>query len=304
MHAHLDVSEVSETMGGTRKANAVTNTLLPLARPILKWAGGKTQLLPEIASRAPKSFSSYHEPFVGSGAVFFSLSPVSATISDTNANLVSLYTHVRDNTVLLFEALQALQEEFNELPSEEKSAHYYSKRALFNAEANGSIHQSALMVFLNKTGFNGMYRENPKGEFNIPFAKKETVNLPTYEHLEACKSVLERADIIHTGFESIVERAKSGDFVYFDPPYVPLTKTSSFTSYQAKGFSLNDHEKLAQTFSSLHDSGVKVLLSNSDTPEVRRIFKGFTIETVYARRSINSKGSGRGTVAEVLVRNY
>ena len=282
----------------------MTNTLLPLARPILKWAGGKTQLLPEITSRAPKSFSTYHEPFVGSGAVFFAFSPSKATISDTNGNLVRLYTDVRDNTVQLFERLQALQEGFNELPSEEKSAHYYSKRALFNAEANGSINQSALMVFLNKTGFNGMYRENAKGEFNIPFAKKESVNLPTYEHLEACKSALDGADILHTGFESILARAKPGDFVYFDPPYVPLTKTSSFTSYQAQGFSLNDHEKLAQTFSSLHESGVKVLLSNSDTPEVRKMFKNFTVETVHARRSINSRGSGRGAVAEVLVRNY
>jgi DNA adenine methylase len=236
--------------------------------------------------------------------VFFGLSPHKATISDTNLNLVSLYQHVKDNTRELFEALQALQKEFNELPPEEKSAHYYSKRAQFNSEAKGTIRQSALMVFLNKTGFNGMYRENPKGEFNIPFAKKKTVNLPTYEHLEACKSVLDGSDVLHTGFESILDRAKSGDFVYFDPPYVPLTKTSSFTSYQAKGFSLQDHEKLGQTFSSLHDLGVKVLLSNSDTPEVRRIFRGFTVETVYARRSINSKGSGRGAVAEVLVRNY
>lgn len=204
-----------------RKANAVTNTLLPLARPILKWAGGKTQLLPEILARVPKGFSSYHEPFVGSGAVFFAVSPAKATVSDTNGNLVSLYTHVRDNTVELFEAMRELQFEFNELPSEKKSAHYYSKRLLFNTEEKGSIHQSALMVFLNKTGFNGMYRENPKGEFNIPFAKKESVNLPKYEHLEACKAVLENADILHTGFESIIDRAEPGDFVYFDHPTCP-----------------------------------------------------------------------------------
>ena len=282
----------------------MTNTLLPLARPILKWAGGKTQLLSEIFARAPKSFSAYHEPFVGSGAVLFALSPSKATISDTNANLVSLYTHVRDDTVQLFEALRALQDEFNELPPEEKSAYYYSKRTLFNAEAKGSISQSALMVFLNKTGFNGMYRENPKGEFNIPFAKKERVNLPSYEHLQACKAILDGADILQTGFESIIDRAKSGDFVYFDPPYVPLTKTSSFTSYQAGGFSLSDHEQLAQTMSTLDDMRVKVLLSNSDTPEVRKIFGEFTMETVFASRRINSKGSGRGVVAEVLVRNY
>lgn len=287
-----------------QEGKPLTDTLLPLARPVLKWAGGKTQLLPEIATRVPETFFKYHEPFVGSGAVFFALSPEHATISDTNRNLVNLYTHIRDNTAQLHEALQTLQLEFNELPGDEKSEYYYSKRVLFNSGPKGSIGHSALMVFLNKTGFNGMYRENPKGEFNIPFAKKRSVNLPTYEHLEACKVVLQNAEIFHAGFDSITDRVKSGDFVYFDPPYVPLNKTSSFTNYQAKGFSLRNHEQLAETVSILNKEGVKVLLSNSDTPEVRSIFKEFTIDTVYARRSINSKGSGRGVVAEVLVRNY
>jgi len=282
----------------------VTNTLLPLAKPILKWAGGKTQLLPEILSRMPKNFSTYHEPFFGSGALYFALAPEQATVSDSNKNLISLYRHVRNNTASLFKALSALEREFNGLSSPEKSEMYYSKRELFNSQAKRTIQHSALLVFLNKTGFNGMYRENPKGHFNIPFGKKEKVNLPTLEHLEACKSVLTNAEISSTGFESILDRATPGDFVYFDPPYVPLTKTSSFTSYQANGFSLDDHERLAETMNSLTSNGVQVLLSNSDTPEVRKMFKEFTIETVYARRNINSKGSGRGTVAEVLVRNY
>ena len=282
----------------------MTETLLPVARPVLKWAGGKTQLLPEILPRAPRNFNAYHEPFLGSGAVFFALSPEQATISDTNQSLVNLYTHVRDNTSELHGALRSLEEEFNNLNPDDKSDFYYTKRTLFNSEIKESISHSSLMVFLNKTGFNGMYRENPKGEFNIPFAKKERVTLPTIDHLRACKVTLDNAEIFHTGFESITDRAQTGDFVYLDPPYVPLTKTASFTSYQAKGFSFRDHESLAQTVSALHDSGVKVLLSNSDTPEVREIFEDFIIETVYARRSINSKGSGRGAVAELLVRNY
>jgi len=298
------MSEVSETMKASRRAVNVTNTLIPTARPVLKWAGGKTQLLPEILARVPKSFKVYHEPFVGGAAVFFSLAPAEATLSDTNQNLINLYIHIRDNVSVLSGELRSIEQKFNALPRDEQADFYYSQRTRFNKEPQGSANHSALMVFLNKTGFNGMYRENPKGEFNIPFAKKVKVNLPTLEHLEACAAVLERSEILQSTFESITDRVQSGDFVYFDPPYVPLSKTSSFTSYQAGGFSWKDHVRLANTFSSLDEIGVKVLLSNSDTPEVRELFGKFTIDTVSARRNINSKGSGRGAVAEVLVRNY
>lgn len=278
--------------------------LVPTVRPMLKWAGGKTQLLPEIFQRAPKVFNAYHEPFVGSAAVFFALAPQEATLSDTNLNLINLYKHTKNATGELSDALLLLEEKFNSLPPDQKSDYYYAQRTRFNSETQGSVGHSALMVFLNKTGFNGMYRENPKGEFNIPFGKKTKVNLPTLSHLESCKERLSRAEILHTGFESITGRAKPGDFVYFDPPYVPLSKTASFTSYQANGFSLADQARLASVFCSLNAQGVSVLLSNSDTPEVRDLYHEFTVDTVYARRNINSKGSGRGAVAEVLVRNY
>jgi len=300
----LNVSQVSETITVTRKASLVNNTLIPLARPVLKWAGGKTQLLPEIFARLPKSFNTYHEPFIGSGAVFFALAPSSATISDANSNLTSLYEHIKTSTCDLHQSLVDLEDAFNSLAPEKKSDFYYEKRKAFNAGSTTDVQKSALMVFLNKTGFNGMYRENPKGEFNIPFAKKERVSLPTIDHLEQCKSILENSEILHSGFDSVVSRAEKNDFVYFDPPYVPLSKTSSFTSYQANGFSISDHEKLADVFASLHAAGVHVLLSNSDTPQVRALFKDFIVENVYARRNINSKASGRGVVAEVLVRNY
>jgi DNA adenine methylase len=288
----------------TTRRNQLTDTLTPEARPLLKWAGGKTQLLPEILTRMPESFGAYHEPFMGGGAVFFAIGPQRATVSDTNENLVNLYLHTRDSAGALSESLRLLEAEFNSLSPEEQSEYFYSQRASFNSAAGGSIKKSALTVFLNKTGFNGMYRENAKGQFNIPFAKTKKVALPSRQQLDSCRAALNKADILQTGFSSVTERAKSGDFVYFDPPYVPLTKTASFTSYQATGFSMDEHKDLATVFRRLDDSGVKVLLSNSDTPEVRELFDGFTIDTVLARRSINSKGSGRGTVAEVLVRNY
>ena len=279
--------------------------LLPSAKPVLKWAGGKTQLLEEIRARLPKALGQYHEPFVGSAAVFFSLAPEKATLSDTNQNLVSLYTHIRDDTNSLWKELQLLEEEFNKLRKESsRAAHYYSSRDEFNASQTPTLRRSALMVYLNKAGFNGIYRENARGSFNVPFAKKKVISLPSREHLNSCKEVLAQSQLVHAGYETVLERVSPGDFVYLDPPYVPLSASSSFTAYQAKGFTLEDQERLASTVRDLSNMGVSVLLSNSDTEIVRELYAGFTIDTVWARRNINSKGDSRGKVAEVLVCNY
>ncbi len=206
--------------------------LLPTARPVLKWAGGKTQLLPEIFSRLPKQFHRYHEPFVGSGAVFFALGPKHASLADTNRHLIRLYLDIQTNPQALAQELQLLEAEFNSAPSERKKAMYLDRRAEFNSSEAESIRQSALMVFLNKTGFNGMYRENSKGTFNIPFSGRETVNLPTSDHIASCQQVLKGAEILHSEFESVLDRIATNDLVYFDPPYVPVSDTSSFTAYQ------------------------------------------------------------------------
>lgn len=285
-------------------AVGVSNTLIPTGRPVLKWAGGKTQLLPEIIARLPRSYNRYHEPFVGSGAVFFALAPGNSTLSDTNGHLIALYKDIRDSTELLGEQLEILENEFNGLTQDAKSDHYYRCREEFNAHESSPARQSALMVYLNKAGFNGIYRENAKGGFNVPFGKKRELRLPGKELLQACREVLTSAELLHEGYESVLNRARKGDLVYFDPPYVPLSPTSSFTAYQAKGFTLDDQEHLAGVVRELDSRGVSVLLSNSDTETVRELYQGLTIETVMARRNINSKGGGRGQVAEVLVRNY
>ena len=287
-----------------RTAVGVANTLIPTGRPVLKWAGGKTQLLPEIVARLPRTYNNYHEPFVGSGAVFFALAPEESTLSDTNAHLIDLYRDIRDSTELLAVELEGLESEFNGLTQDAKSDHYYSCRNEFNRIRSASVRQSALMVYLNKAGFNGIYRENAKGDFNVPFGKKRELRLPGRELLEACREVLASAQLLHEGYGSVLNRAGKGDLVYFDPPYVPLSATSSFTAYQAKGFTLDDQERLAGVVRELDSRGAFVLLSNSDTEAVRELYQGLTVETVMARRNINSKGEGRGHVAEVLVRNY
>jgi len=299
------MSEVDARMSKEhRMAAGVTNTLIPSGRPVLKWAGGKTQLLPEIVARLPRNYNRYHEPFVGSGAVFFALAPENSTLSDSNHHLIALYKDIRDSTELLTEQLEALENEFNLLTEEAKSDHYYRCREEFNANGSAPARQSALMVYLNKAGFNGIYRENAKGGFNVPFGKKRELRLPGREHLEACRDVLASSELIHQGYESVLSRARKADLVYFDPPYVPLSATSSFTAYQAKGFTLDDQKHLADVVRELDSRGVSVLLSNSDTETVRELYQGLHIETVMARRNINSKGGGRGQVAEVLVRNY
>ena len=279
-------------------------TLLPTARPVLKWAGGKSQLLPEIFSRLPKQFHRYHEPFVGSGAVFFALGPEHASLADTNRHLIRLYLDIQTNPEALAQELQLLEAEFNSAPSERKKAMYLDRRAEFNSSEEDSIRQSGLMVFLNKTGFNGMYRENSKGKFNIPFSGRETVNLPTSDHIASCQQVLEGAEILHSEFESVLDRVGTNDLVYFDPPYVPVSDTSSFTTYQAGGFNQTHQQRLAEVVKELDRQGVFVLLSNSDTPAARALYQDLRIDQVFARRSINSKSSGRGAVAELLVRNY
>ena len=279
-------------------------TIIAKAKPILKWAGGKTQLLPEIFDRMPSTFLRYHEPFLGSGAVFFALAPAQATLADTNRHLIGLYLSVRDRATELVAELALLEEEFNTQLDEKKSDYYYRCREEFNVPSQSPIRQSALMVFLNKTGFNGMYRENRNGVFNIPFNKRMNLSLPRGDHIRGCQALLKETEILLTGFESIVDRAEPGDFVYLDPPYVPISKSSSFTAYQAEGFSADDQFRLANVVATLDANNVSVLLSNSDTPAVRDLFAGLTIDTVFARRSINSKGSGRGVVPEVLVRNF
>ncbi len=280
-------------------------TLIPApSKPVVKWAGGKTQLLPEIVSRLPQTFDTYHEPFLGGAAVFLGLSPNSATLSDTNAHLIGLYQSIRDDREALNDALRTVETSYNQMTPDEQSEAFYEARSEFNSAELPALRRSVLFLYLNKTGFNGLYRENAKGGFNVPFGRRRQLALPSADHLASCSQSLQRATLSVASFEDIAHRAQPGDFVYFDPPYVPLTPESSFTAYQAGGFGLAQQQALAALFATLSDRGVYVMLSNSHTPLVTELYKDFTIDVVLARRNINSKGDRRGSVEEVLVRNY
>ncbi|MEC9465015.1 MAG: DNA adenine methylase [Myxococcota bacterium] len=261
------------------------------ARPFLKWAGGKTQLLPKILQRFPENFNRYHEPFVGGGAVFFNLEPRSCTLSDINADLVTTYTALRDDVDGVIENLKQHRAE---------EAYYYSVRdemvsGLSETEA------AARIIFLNRTCFNGLYRVNRSGKFNVPFGRYANPTICNEANLRAVSEALQDVKIRHESVFQIGRRVRRGDLVYFDPPYDPISKTASFTAYAKGGFGDAEQERLAQLFRRFAERGVHVVLSNSDTPFIRSLYKDFRIDKVYARRAINSRADRRGPVGEVLV---
>jgi DNA adenine methylase len=267
------------------------------ARPFLKWVGGKTQLLDAILTILPETIDTYYEPFVGGGAVFFALAMRKrfrrAVINDYNQELIDTFKVVRDFPADLIGQLSKLKYDrgvFEELRK-------------IKPEQFSPVRRAARMIYLNKTGFNGLYRVNKAGTFNVPFGKfASPPRIYEESNLLGCSQVLNDFVAIHaTDFAAIAERAEANDVVYFDPPYVPLNPTSDFVSYTSKGFGLKDQEKLARLFTALAKRGVKVLASNSDTETVRQLYEGFDINEVKARRSINSKGTKRGPVGEVLV---
>jgi len=267
-------------------------------RPFLKWVGGKTQLLAAIRARCPARFNRYFEPFLGGGAVFFSLAPRRAVISDLNPELVNAYVVVRDE----------VEELIRELSSHVYEAEYfYRMRAADRGEKFGewsALKRASRLIYLNKTCYNGLYRVNAKGFFNTPIGRYANPRIVDAENLRACSAALAGTEIAVGGFEQAAKRAKRGDFVYFDPPYVPLSATSSFTSYSREGFGLEQQAALARLCKRLDEKGVLFLLSNSASAASRELYRGFEIEEVRASRAINSNAAKRGEIAEILVRNF
>jgi DNA adenine methylase len=263
------------------------------ARPFLKWTGGKRQLLPELLKRVPASFGAYHEPFVGGGALFFALAPMFAHLGDMNPRLVTTYRTVQSNVERLIERLAELA-----LDHDEEA--FYARRA---SEPTTEISLAAWMIYLNKTCFNGLWRVNRAGRFNAPFGRHDNPTICDADNLRVCSAVLhDRVLIRHEGFEAVADRAKRGDLVYFDPPYVPVSATSNFTGYTSGGFGSADQERLRDVALALKRRGVHVLLSNSGTPAVADLYAGdFEVSEVAARRLINSKASNRGAVVEYVI---
>lgn len=263
-------------------------------RPFMKWVGGKAQLLEQIWPMLPDCFSAYHEPFMGGGALFFALQPGRAQLSDINAELVGCYRAVRDQVEEVIEHLK--QHPYDK-------DHYYRVRA-FHPDDLDPVARAARTLYLNRAGFNGLYRVNSQGIFNVPFGRYKNPVICHEENLRACAQTLSGIALQVADFEAVLQVARPGELVYFDPPYVPLSRTSDFTAYSKGGFTMEDQVRLADVFSRLADRGVYCLLSNSDTAFVRQLYKDFEIDVVSASRAITSKGTGRGKISEVVVRSF
>jgi DNA adenine methylase len=279
---------------------AMTSPKRVPAKPFLKWAGGKTQLLEQMRPFVPDGCRTYFEPFLGGGAVFFALAPKRAFLADANAELINAYEMVRDCPVELIGLL--------EYHSARIDKRYFYEVRRERPEELSPVARAARLIFLNKTCFNGLYRVNSKGEFNVPYGLdyypgRKPV-LYEREAILAASDALRSASLSVADYRAAVASAGRGDFVYLDPPYHPLSATSGFTSYTKKHFGDAEQRELAETFRSLDARGARVLLSNSPTPLVLSLYEGFRVETLKARRAINSKGTGRGEINEILVRNF
>jgi len=266
----------------------------------VKWAGGKSQLLDQFEPYFPTNFDKYFEPFIGGGAVFYYVkqrySPTKIILSDSNKTLVDCYIHVRDSVEDLIELLRIHKENHSK-------EYYYQIRDRFNSKSGG-IEESAMFLYLNKTCFNGLYRENSKGEFNVPFGRYKNPNIVNEKTLRKASELLQGVEIRLMDFEEVEGFVSDNDLVYFDPPYHPLSKTSSFTSYTNGYFKREDQIRLSELYKRLDKKQAKLKLSNSDTPFIRKLFGRYDIQVVKSRRSINCKGNGRGKINELLILNY
>lgn len=273
------------------------------ARPFIKWAGGKGQLLAQLEPLFPGQFARYIEPFVGSGAVFFHLwnqkrLTGQAFLYDNNEELVHAYRMVRDRLDELVECLSVYQATHN--PDT-----YYKIRNLDRQETKlGNPERAARTIYLNHTCYNGLYRVNGKGQFNVPMGRYKNPAILNRSVLHSASEALQNVSIEAKDFREMVDVARQGDFFYFDPPYDPVSQTANFTSYTAGNFDAKDQKELAEVYARLTELGCRCMLSNSYTPFIMDLYSKFRIETVYARRAVNSKADRRGIIKEVVVLNY
>lgn len=292
------------------------------AKPFLKWAGGKTQLLPTIDSFLPdtiqgKSHVTYIEPFVGGGAMLFFMlqrypNIKRAIINDINPHLIKTYKVIRDEPYSLIEALIDLQNHFRALVDYERQKDMYLNiRTRFNQQSISGIEEAAYMIFLNRTCFNGLYRENSKGGFNVPFGRYSNPTICDEDLIIADSELLQKVEILNGDFSNTAEHIQGYTFFYFDPPYRPLDATSSFNSYVKESFDDNEQIRLKNFYSDISSGGCHAMLSNSDCKGRNaeddffdRLYADYFIERVNAKRCINANAAKRGTLTELLIRNY
>ena len=295
---------VFQSISAAYDAKEIQNLIAQKPKPFVKWVGGKRQLLKqfrELNLYPPECFNpesnTYFEPFVGGGAVFFDILPKHAELSDTNRELVITYNVIKDNVDGLIKSLKK---------------HIYNKEYYLEVRAQdinelSDIEIASRFIFLNRTGFNGMYRVNKSGQFNVPFGRYKNPLICDENNLRKVSEALQEITITHRDYKDVLKLAKIGDFIYFDPPYYPLNPTSSFTAYTAKGFFEKEQIELRDTFVKLHERGCFVMLSNSDTSFINELYSGLegvSVNKIIAGRAINSKGSKRGKINEVLITNY
>ena len=267
--------------------------------PILKWAGGKRSLIPDILALLPANYrnKNYHEPFIGGGAIFFKIRPRSGSINDINHRLMNFYKVVRDKPDELISLTKTYIHEKDT---------FYKLRERFNEPNLSDLEDASLLLYLNKTAFNGLYRVNSKGKFNVPFGRYKNPKIVPERRIRATSNILKNIDILCTDFSYIVDYSQQGDIVYFDPPYQPVSQTANFTSYSSGGFDINDQIRLRDTCLQLDNKGVQFVLSNSYIEEILNLYQEierFNTKIVQAKRAISSKASTRGPINEILVTN-
>lgn len=279
--------------------------ILVTPKPFVKWAGGKRQLIPILNQNLPESFGTYYEPFLGGGALLFHIltdkNGQKCSISDLNSDLVLAYTTIRDRIDALITSLKNHEKNYQK----DSESYYYSIR---ESNPRSEIEKTSRLIFLNRTCFNGLYRVNSKGKFNVPLGKYSNPNIVNEENIRAVSNILQssRTAIKCRDFEAVLRDAKKGDLIYFDPPYQPVSATSNFTSYTTKDFTYDDLTRLAELCLKLDSRGCNVLLSNSDSQEVADIFakNPWKITRIAANRSINSNSKKRTGHFELLIKNY
>lgn len=294
MSVNPETSESCEFL--VPKVQSVANGLS--AKPFVKWAGGKRQLLPQLLDNIPQRFNAYYEPMIGAGALFFSLQADKSYISDTNQQLIECYQTIKCDVEALIEDLKTHRYEPD---------YYY---ALRDADRSPffdnwtTLKRSSRFIYLNRTCFNGLYRVNSKGYFNVPIGRYQNPKICDADNLRRVSRALQETEIAVASFESTLDEVSTGDFVYLDPPYAPLNKTSNFTQYTKDSFGQDMQVALRDYCNRLTSKGVHFLQSNSSTPLIHELYSGYSIVEVNAARAINSKGSKRGNVTELLIKNY
>ena len=282
-----------------RRQNKKNKKIVAVPHPFIKWAGGKKQLLGQIDKYLPKNFIRYLEPFVGGGALFFYLLPNRVILIDNNEGLINCYRVIQNKIGELINSLKKHKNEKN---------YFYKIRSIDRIPEEfkklSAVERASRTMFLNKCCFNGLYRVNSKGEFNVPFGKYENPKFCDEENLLAVNTVLKGVQIINGDFKECLELAEKDDFIYFDPPYQPISTTANFTSYTKENFNKEDQVRLFKVYEELDNRGCKVMLSNSYNEFILDLYKKYNLKTVYAKRAINSDASGRGQIKEVLIINY